>query len=442
MTDDPRVPRPGGHAGPSRPGPTGPSSGPAQPPSSGPAKPPPSDPVPQPSPRSAGHPPSGPAGPPPSGPTGSSSTGPGGGHRPVLNGALTLRPSGIWLVTSLELRQRIRSVRWYVALSLWMLVLIGIGLLVLGPTAMISGWNSIGPTAAVVFSLQMILVLFAMLLVIPALSAGSINGDRTAGTLATLQASLLSPLEITLGKLLAGWVTGLAFLVLAMPSVLPTALLGGVGVLYLLRALVMIAALALCITAIGLGLSALTARQLGSVVLAYVVVFGVTVVAPIIWGTSAAFLQQEREVTTYSPDYSDLDDGAAIPTCVEQTQDRTIVRLDISQPLMWPNPVVLLADVAPTADPDALFSGEENVDALQILQAGMRYATNPNHPQNFNSCSEGDPGYPEHLGQPADRPIWPLGLGLWVLAGAGSVALTTWRLAVPIRVLGKGIRIA
>ena len=33
----------------------------------------------------------------------------------------------------------------------------------------------------------------------PALSAGSINGDRTAGTLATLQASLLSPLEIVLG---------------------------------------------------------------------------------------------------------------------------------------------------------------------------------------------------------------------------------------------------
>lgn len=370
-----------------------------------------------------------------------SPSGPAGGRRPRFNGALTLRPRGVWLVTSLELRQRIRSVRWYVALGLWTLVLIGIGLLVLGPTAMLSGWEYIDQTAAIVFSLQMILVLFAMLLVIPALSAGSINGDRTAGTLATLQASLLSPLEITLGKLLAGWVTGLAFLVLAMPSVLPTALLGGIGPLYLLRVVAMIAALALCITAIGLGLSAITARQLGSVVLAYVIVFGVTVVAPILWGTSASFLQEEREVTTYNHVYT-ADSTSSPPECREEVGERSVVRLDLSQPLMWPNPVVLLADVAPTVDLDAPRAGEENVDVLQMLQAGMRFATDPTHPQNFNSCFEDDEGYPEHLGEPADRPIWPLGLGMWMLVGAGSVALTTWRLAVPITRLGRGIRIA
>lgn len=366
---------------------------------------------------------------------------PAGRRRPFLNGTLTLRPRGVWLVTSLELRQRIRSVRWYVALGLWTLGLIGIGLLVLGPTAMFSGWEYVDQTAAIVFSLQMILVLFAMLLVIPALSAGSINGDRTAGTLATLQASLLSPLEITLGKLLAGWVTGLAFLVLAMPSVLPTALLGGIGPLYLLRVVVMIAALALCITAIGLGLSAITARQLGSVVLAYVIVFGVTVVAPIVWGTSASFLQEEREVTTYSRLYT-TDSASGPVQCVKEVHEQTVVRLDLSQPLMWPNPVVLLADVAPSADLNAELAADENIDALQLIQAGMRFAADPTHPQSFVYCEKGDEGYPEHLGEPTDRPIWPLGLGMWVLVGAGSVALTTWRLAVPITRLGRGIRIA
>src|SRR5699024_4881818 len=37
-------------------------------------------------------------------------------RRPRANGRFSLRLRGLWLVTSLELRQRIRSVRWYVAL--------------------------------------------------------------------------------------------------------------------------------------------------------------------------------------------------------------------------------------------------------------------------------------------------------------------------------------
>lgn len=119
--------------------------------------------------------------------------GPSVGRSRALNGTLSLRPRGLWLVTSLELRQRLRSVRWYVALVVWTLVLLAIGALGLAPTLYTAQWEGLEPVAAMIFSLQIVLVLFAMLLVVPALSAGSINGDRSAGTLATLQASLLSP---------------------------------------------------------------------------------------------------------------------------------------------------------------------------------------------------------------------------------------------------------
>ena len=51
------------------------------------------------------------------------------GRKAALNGTLSLRPRGLWLVTSLELRQRIRSARWYVALGIWTLLLFGIGVL-------------------------------------------------------------------------------------------------------------------------------------------------------------------------------------------------------------------------------------------------------------------------------------------------------------------------
>lgn len=362
-------------------------------------------------------------------------------RRALANGALSLRPSGLRLVTSLELRQRIRSRRWYVALGVWTLSLLLLGLVILTPVAMVSDFSSVRSASRLVFSLQAIMVLFAMLLVLPAMSAGSINGDRNAGTLATLQASLLSPLEIVLGKLLAAWVTGLAFLLLAMPSVLPTALLGGVGPLYLLRVLLMIGALALCVTAVGLGLSAITGRQLGSVVLAYVVVFGVTVVGPVLWGSTAAALQQEREVTSYYNDYS-VTEGDSASTCVAETRTETVLRLDLSQPLIWPNPVVLLSDVAPPMPEENTWSDDQPWDLLMAMQRGLRFATQPLHPATHVFCSPQDEGYPDHLGSLEHRPIWPLGLGTWFLAGAGAVALATWRLAVPIRKLGKGIRIA
>src|SRR5699024_10210041 len=159
----------------------------------------------------------------------------------------------------------------------------------------------------------------------------------------------LSPLEIVLGKLVAGLITGLAFLVLAMPSVLPLAVLGGVSIFYLARVILMICFLTLCVTAIGLGLSALTQRQLGSVVLAYVLVFGVTVVGPILWGTSLTVLQQEREVTTYHVDYGSYDPSTQ-GVCVAETDTVTVLRMDLAQPVLWPNPVIMLAETAPSPD--------------------------------------------------------------------------------------------
>ena len=362
------------------------------------------------------------------------------GPRPRGRGTFALRLRGMRLVTSLELRQRLRSKRWYVALTMWTLVMLGIGGLGLAPTLYSAQWDSVGPIAAMVFSLQMILVLFAMLLVVPALSAGSINGDRTAGTLATLQASLLSPAEIVLGKLLAGFLTGLAFLVLALPSVVPIALLGGVGLLYMLRLLLVIIVLTLCVTAVGLGLSALTSRQLGSVVLAYVIVFGVTVVLPIAWGSSAVVLNEEREVTSYYTVWDD-ESGSVPDRCEAETVRETVPRLDLSLPLLWGNPVVLLAEAAPPLPQDYWTTGDD-ADLLSMLKSGMRSAATATHPSHAVYCDPSTPGYPTDLGTPPNRPVWPMGLGLWVLAGALSLVVAIRRLAVPIRRLGAGTRIA
>ncbi|GAA1485468.1 ABC transporter permease [Brachybacterium fresconis] len=361
----------------------------------------------------------------------------------LMNGTLSLRPRGLWLVTSLELRQRVRSVRWYVALGIWTLVLLGIGVMALAPVLYTSGWGAVAPVARVMFSLHMLLVLFAMLLVTPALSAGSINGDRSAGTLATLQASLLSPLEIVLGKLLAGLATGLAFLVLAMPSALPLAVLGDVGILYFARVVAMICFLTVCVAAIGLGLSAITQRQLGSVVLAYVLVFGVTVVGPILWGTSLTVLQQEREVTTYSIDYSNYDTNTH-GVCITETDTVNVLRMDLAQPVLWPNPVIMLAETAPTQELETLWQDTDasGFDVLTLLKIGMREVSSPPHPSDHVSCPPDAQDYPEDLGTPMQIPMWPMGVAIWAIAALGSLLLAVFRLAVPIKRLGKGTRIA
>ena len=390
----------------------------------------------------------------PGSPTAPGADGPGSaaGSSPAdRGGTWAVRPRGLWLVTSLELRQRLRSKRWYAALAVWTLVLLGIGGLGLAPTLHTARWEDLEPVAAMVFSLQIVLVLFAMLLVVPALSAGSINGDRTAGTLATLQASLLSAAEIVLGKLLAGFLTGLAFVVLALPSVLPIALLGGISPGFFLRTILVIVVLTLCVTAMGLGLSALTVRQLGSVVLAYVIVLGTTAVLPIAWGVSAVLLQEERELTSYytehstSPVSGQNEDGTPADgeaRCVEETFTQSVPRLDLTLPLMWGNPVVLLAEAAPPTPEDLRHTGQEPATVLGILKMGMRSAATITHPAHTVWCDPQDAGYPAHLGDVPDRPLWPMGIGLWLLAGGLSVVVATRTLAVPITRLGTGTRIA
>lgn len=365
-----------------------------------------------------------------------------------MNGALRLRPSGIWLVTSLELRQRLRSRGWIIALAVWTLILLGLGALSLAPALTFGGWEYVDETSRVVLSLQMILVLFALLVVVPALSAGSINGDRGAGTLAILQASLLSAGEIVLGKFVAGWLTGLAFLVLALPSTLPTALLAQTSPFYFLRMVLMIAVIAGCLTALGLGLSSLTGRPLSSVVLAYVVVFGVTVVLPIAFGALSSFATEERQTTVYNsvPAPGSTWEDAQYPedwVCVPEQQTEYVWRTDLLVPLLWANPVVMLAETAPDVDlSSADVDMGEDLDALSGLKLALQYAAAPAHPSHFVYCDPAEDGYPTDLGQVPQRPVGWIGVVLWVLVGTGSLALAIRRLSVPVRRLGRGTRIA
>ncbi|EWS79503.1 ABC transporter permease [Brachybacterium phenoliresistens] len=395
---------------------------------------------------------------------------PGPGPAPSLTAGTStwrLRPQGLRVVIGLELRQRVRSKRWYVALGLWFLFLMGMSLLILASYLVLDldGAGSLRGAGGLAFSLGTLLLVFLQLLVLPALSAGAVNGDRTAGTLATLQATLLSPAEIVAGKVLASWIVGLAFLAAALPSIAPAALLSGASPLYLLRIMVMLALLSLLVTMLGVGLSSLLRRPLGSVVLTDLVVIGAMVILPVIWAASLPMLSVDRESTDYyqQPFDSDwmqvgtapgheatvvLPPGSPEPqpgdqVCVAETWETGGVRSEISAPLLWVNPFVLVADMAPQIDPEELNAGSEPpLDLLRYLQLGMRWASDPTSGSWSVHCDPGVPGYPEDLDTSLPGPIWPMGLAAWLLLGGASAATAVLRLRVPMRRIGSGTRIA
>ena len=119
--------------------------------------------------------------------------------------------------------------------------------------------------------------------------------------------------------------------------------------------------------------------------------------------------------------------------------------MDLAQPVMWPNPLIMLAETAPTIDVDQdwdQFDDGRTPDALTIIKFGMREVSSPPHPSDYNNCDPADENYPEDLGTPLQIPMWPMGIVTWGAVALISLAVSVLRLAVPIKRLGAGTRIA
>ena len=117
---------------------------------------------------------------------------------------------GVRTVARQELRLRLRAGRWRWLLAAWVVLLGVVTALLVGAAdaafvdARVAGDRPV-PLGPTVFGVLLLILVWLALLVVPALAAQSVNGDRDRGTLATLQVTLLSPAEIALGKFAASW---------------------------------------------------------------------------------------------------------------------------------------------------------------------------------------------------------------------------------------------
>jgi len=354
---------------------------------------------------------------------------------PTTGKAWHLTWHGVRTVATLELRQRVRSTRWVIALVVWFVVVGGITLLTSGSIGFLSGSGiSRLERGPLLFSAVVMLVLGLGLLVTPTLSSTSINGDRNAGTLATLQVTLLSPAEIVVGKLLASWAASLAFLAASLPFMLLALAMGGTPVLSFVLVLLLVSALLLCVCAVGLGFSALVARTAGSTVLTFLTVAAVTIIAPILFVVSLAAVTTPGEFRVWT---SESDGYDAADECRWETVTEVRTHTELTWWLLAANPLVVVADGAGIQD------AATSNDPLSGIRTGVRYLrAGPAAEEDRCWSALSDVASPVDTPDPDASPVWPWGLGVNVLLGAAGVVTAVRRLHVPQRKLARGTRVA
>lgn len=336
---------------------------------------------------------------------------------------------GIRTVAVLEARQRLRSTRWKVALGVWAAI---VGVVTLGIVMTIGEMGGADETAGrISFGLVLLFVLMLGLLVAPTLSATSINGDRTTGTLAVLQATTLSAWDIVLGKLAAAWVSALAFLAVSTPFLLWAFALGGTPIAGALLGVIMVAFVLLVVCAIALAMSALVARTSGSAVLTYLTVALLSIGTPIAFGLTSSFVSSGYEdVRVYG--YANPGDDV----CTWHEESRWVTHTEHTAWMLVPNPFTIVADAGVLGMPSSGSSMGD--DPMSVISYAVR-TTLAGGVGDLNECWSDDMPWTRDA-HPV--PYWPWGVGVYVLMGAGATWFAARRLAIPARTLPKGTRIA
>lgn len=389
--------------------------------------------------------------------------------------------AGVGTVVELELKQRLRSKSWYIMLAVWFgVIAIVTGLAAYTARPAIDGGMGGEDTGQLMFELVAGFVLLFGLLVAPALSANSITGDRSGGTLAVLQNTLLTPGQILWGKWLAAWIAALAFLVVTLPMIAWAMSYGDVYLPAVPVILLMIAVELGVACAIGVGISARASRPLFAVVSTYLVVALLTIGTLIAFGLSLRFT--EEQIVDYAvvnpkdpwsqvehdPEtgmtldengepmspveeaefYEELDSEnqgyvyrPEDEICTERSYERTIIHTERTAWLLAANPFVVVADAVPVED-NVTYQNEpyyEPDGPIGAIQVGARGAQ-----AGFDGpdCIDGE----RQLGSQEDprdlAPMWPLGLGVQALLAGVLVFSGRQRLVTPAGKLAPGTRVA
>ena len=143
--------------------------------------------------------------------------------------------SGMITMARLELMLRFRAGRWRWLLLSWFLGLVIFSVLLEVVIGRSMGYE--GHEGTVLFGGLQLFMLALALIIVPALTSQSVNGDREQGRLGVLQVTELTPIDIIGGKLLAAWGTACVFVIVSAPITIWAMVQGGITIWQVLREL-------------------------------------------------------------------------------------------------------------------------------------------------------------------------------------------------------------
>ncbi|MEZ5379225.1 MAG: ABC transporter permease [Acidimicrobiales bacterium] len=174
-----------------------------------------------------------------------------------------------------ELRQRSRSMRSMILMTLYLSLLVVVMYVVYKGTESTQTFNN-DPISALtnrvgrsmfewVLAAQMAVLLF----IIPGISAGAIAGERDRQTLIPLQVTLMSPRSIFLGKVASSSSFVLLLLVASLPVMAVPYLVGGISLSQVVLALATLLATGFLLAVMGVACSAIFRRTQTATLAAY-----------------------------------------------------------------------------------------------------------------------------------------------------------------------------
>jgi hypothetical protein len=324
------------------------------------------------------------------------------------------------------------------------------------------------------------------MVVAPAFTATSINGERAANTLATLQATRLSALEIAAGKLVAAWATSAAFLVVVLPFVAAAMLFGNISFWQVLVCFLTVFVEIAVVCAIGLGWSALMNRTSISTVMTYLTTVFLSFMTLVLAGLLTPFVMVDEKVRywdvpeSYSEEYVGDDENGRwiIPApgtyaCEWRVYNQTVTHPERIWWVTLANPFVIVADAAPLPPrSNNTLESYSSWDPLAAIKYLVRSISAGQETEIDNCISYYENYYGENFtrtygpdgsvklirdrdGKVMDytspvkkpkldleTPVWPWGLASNLLLGGVFFWITVRRLQIPYRKLPKGTRVA
>lgn len=176
-------------------------------------------------------------------------------------------------VLSRELRGRIRGNRALIVLVVYLSIIAAVTLLVYAAAANsfrggiddVEAGRAIGKT---IFITVMTASLIQVCVLTPALTAGAVSGEKERQTYDLLITTLLSPLQIALGKLASALAFAMLLIIAALPMAALAFLFGGVSGTELLIGVAGLMVTAICYATIGLFWSTVMRTTLSATVMA------------------------------------------------------------------------------------------------------------------------------------------------------------------------------